>query len=84
MWQPETRLLTAHITYRRPDHQWLLQEFLWQDYDAVPDYPKLMRFLKFWQTELEGPVVAVRVGVIQNRAAIFHDLHGFEFSGSLN
>jgi uncharacterized protein Usg len=78
MWKAETRLLTAHITYRRPDHKWLLQEFLWQDYDALPDYPKLMRFLTFWQREIEGPLVAVRVGVIQNRAVIFHDLHGFE------
>ena len=79
MWKAETRLLTAHITYRRPDHLWLLQDFIWQDYDALPDYPKLIRFLRFWQTKIEGPLVAVRVGVVQNRAAIFHDLNGFEF-----
>ena len=26
-------LTTAEILYRRPDHQWLLQTYVWQDYD---------------------------------------------------
>jgi uncharacterized protein Usg len=77
-WRAETRLLTAFITYRRPDHLWLLQDYIWQEYDALPDYPKLHGFLKFWQATLEGPLVSVRVAVVHNRAAIFHDLYNFE------
>lgn len=26
-------LTTANILYRRPDHPWLLQSYVWQDYD---------------------------------------------------
>ena len=26
-------LTTANILYRRPDHPWLLQTYVWQDYD---------------------------------------------------
>jgi uncharacterized protein Usg len=81
MWQGKTSLVTAHITYRRPDHQWLLQEFIWQNYDALPDFPALMKFLRFWRTEIEGPLVAVRVGHILNRAQIDADLHDFNFGG---
>jgi uncharacterized protein Usg len=54
-------LTTARILYRRPDHQWLLQTYVWQDYDLCPDFPMLQRFLAFWQKTLEGPVHSVTV-----------------------
>ena len=47
MWLGKTSLVTAHITYRMPDHQSLLQDFIWQDYDALPYFPALMKFLRF-------------------------------------
>jgi uncharacterized protein Usg len=54
-------LTTARILYRRPDHQWLLQTYVWQDYDLCPDFPMLQRFLAFWQKTLEGPLHSVTV-----------------------
>ena len=38
-------LTTARILYRRPDHRWLLQTYVWQDYDLCPDFPVLQGFL---------------------------------------
>ena len=54
-------LTTAHILYRRPDHRWLLQSYVWQDYDLFPEFPELQRFLAFWQDKLEGPLHSVQV-----------------------
>ena len=54
-------LTTAHILYRRPDHRWLLQSYVWQNYDLFPEFPELHRFLAFWQKKLEGPLHSVRV-----------------------
>jgi uncharacterized protein Usg len=54
-------LTTAHILYRLPDHQRLLQTFVWQDYDMWPDFPVLVRFLDFWRRELEGPLHSVTI-----------------------
>jgi uncharacterized protein Usg len=54
-------LTTAEILYRRPDHQWLLQSYLWQDYDLYPQFPTLKRFLAFWEEKLEGPLHSVTV-----------------------
>jgi uncharacterized protein Usg len=54
-------LTTAHIYYRRPDHHWLLQSYVWQDYDLCPNFPGLQRFLEFWQKQLEGPLHSVMV-----------------------
>jgi len=54
-------LTTAHIFYRRPDHPWLLQTYVWQDYDLWPNFPVLQGFLQFWQRQLEGPLHSVTV-----------------------
>ncbi|MBI1393614.1 MAG: hypothetical protein GC152_12805 [Alphaproteobacteria bacterium] len=56
------RLATAEILYRMPDHQQILQTFVWQDYDLAPKYPVLSKFLEFWTRELEGPIHSVRIG----------------------
>jgi uncharacterized protein Usg len=54
-------LTTAEIIYRRPDHPWLLQTYVWQEYDLSPQFPELKRFLSFWQKSLEGILHSVRV-----------------------
>jgi len=56
------RLTTANILYRMPDHQHLLQSFLWQELDMAPSFPVLNRFLKFWEENIEGPIHSVTVG----------------------
>ena len=54
-------LTTAQILYRRPDHKWLLQTYVWQDYDLFPKFPALNKFLAFWLEKLEGPLHSVTV-----------------------
>ena len=54
-------LTTAQIFYRRPDHPWLLQSYVWQNYDLCPKFPELNRFLEFWKEKLEGPLHSVMV-----------------------
>jgi uncharacterized protein Usg len=54
-------LTTAEILYRRPDRKWLLQSYVWQDYDLFPKFPALQDFLAFWQRSLDGPLFSVTV-----------------------
>jgi uncharacterized protein Usg len=54
-------LTTAEILYRLPDYPRLLQSYIWQDYDVAPKFPKLLDFLDFWATNLDGPLYQVRV-----------------------
>lgn len=58
-------LTTAEITYRLPDAHSLLQVYLWQDYDLAPRFPKLLKFLNFWSSEIEGPLHSVRLAHAQ-------------------
>ena len=53
-------LTTAHILYRIPDFESVLQTYVWQDYDLAPDFPEMCKFLNFWQTRLDGPLHSVR------------------------
>jgi uncharacterized protein Usg len=70
-------LTTAHILYRRPDHRWLLQAYVWQDYDVWPRFPVLDRFLAFWHRELDGPLHSVTVAHSRLiRPAEFHAVDG--------
>ncbi len=55
------RLTTAQIIYHMPDHENLLQEYIWQEYDLAPTYPSLQEFLSFWKKEIEGKLHSVYV-----------------------
>ncbi len=47
-------LTTAHILYRIPDFETVLQTYVWQDYDLAPDFPEMRKFLDFWQSSWMG------------------------------
>lgn len=59
------RLTTAEILYHLPDHPKFLQTYLWQEYDIAPKFPILGKFLKFWETNLDGRLHSVRVASAQ-------------------
>ena len=53
-------LTTAEMFYRLPDYRNVLNTFVWQDYDLAPDYPRLFKFIEYWQDQIEGPLHSVR------------------------
>ncbi|NQZ14232.1 MAG: Usg family protein [Alphaproteobacteria bacterium] len=55
------RLTTAQILYHMPDTPSLLQEFIWQNYDLAPKFPKLYKFLDFWEHKIDGSLHSVYV-----------------------
>ena len=68
-------LVTAEFFYRMPDYPTLLQTFVWQEIDLPPQYPRLKRFIRFWNKNLDGPILFVRVAystLMFERYAIRH------------
>ena len=55
------RLTTAEIIYGMPDYPKLLQSYIWQELDIAPRFPVLHKFLRFWETKLEGKLYMVKV-----------------------
>ena len=58
------RLTTAEVLYQIPEYPDLLQSYLWQSLDRVPDFPKLNDFLSSWEKGLEGKLHSVRIGYV--------------------
>ena len=55
-------LMTLNIFYYMPDHQHIIQEFLWQTMDLKPKYPRIKEFLKFWQEEIDAKIKEIQIG----------------------
>ena len=53
-------LTTAEMFYHMPDYPHVLNTFVWQDYDLAPDHNKLLNFISFWRSKLDGPLHSVR------------------------
>ncbi len=58
------RLTTAEILYHLPDHPSVLQSFVWQDYDIAPRFPELSKFVRFWETSIDGRLHSVKVATV--------------------
>ena len=52
---------TVAILYWMPDYNNVLQEFVWQTSDIVPEYPRVHRFLNYWQENIEAVISEVRI-----------------------
>jgi uncharacterized protein Usg len=48
--------VSVNVIYHMPDHKSLLNEFIWTTLDLKPKYPRVKRFLDFWEAEIEGKI----------------------------
>jgi len=55
------RLTTVEILYHLPDHPSLLQTYVWQTLDVPPQFPRLQRFLMYWQQNIDGRLHSVKL-----------------------
>lgn len=74
------RLTTAEILYHMPDHPAVLQTFIWQELDLAPRYPVLTKFLRFWETKLDGRLHSVRVAARGLISPAELKIYGHEFT----
>lgn len=61
----QQRLTTIQIIYYMPDYQSILQEFLWQALDIPPRFPRMMKFLNYWEKNIEAKIHTVKIGNIE-------------------
>ena len=52
-------LVTVDILYWMPDYENILQQFIWQTKDVVPDIPKVHKFLNFWHDNIDAVISEV-------------------------
>ena len=49
-------IAVAAVIYFLPDYNSILQEFVFQQYDILPEYPKLKKFIRFWRKNIEAEI----------------------------
>jgi len=52
----QDKLVTIQIIYYMPDYQKLINEFVWQTHDTLPDFPRSERFIKHWQSDIDAVI----------------------------
>ena len=53
--------VVLRVYYWMPDYNNILQEFMWQLNDVVPEYPRVHRFLNHWHDNIEAVIETVEV-----------------------
>jgi uncharacterized protein Usg len=49
-----------------PDHPSLLQEFIWQTEDTIPELIRIHRFLNHWQRNIDAAIQQIMLAVEDN------------------
>ena len=53
--------VVLRVYYWMPDYNNILQEFMWQLNDVVPEYPRVHRFLNHWHENIEAVIQTLEV-----------------------
>ena len=52
---------SVQVVYYIPDYMNLVDEFIWQTEDQLPEYPRITRFLDYWDKNIDGPIKEVYI-----------------------
>ena len=52
---------TVQVVYYIPDYLNIFQEFMWQTEDQIPEYPRITKFLNYWDKNIDGPIKEVYI-----------------------
>jgi len=56
-------IVLVNVTYYRPDFRSILQEFLWQTEDFVPEIPRVHKYLNHWKNNIDAVIKEVHVSI---------------------
>ena len=69
-------IVIVEVNYFRPDYRSLLQQFIWQTDDIIPEIPRVHKFLNYWKDNIDAVIQEVLVcthGTNHTQHAIFHE-----------
>jgi uncharacterized protein Usg len=57
------RLVIAEVQYYLPDHPRIIcpHTLTWMQIDLPPEFPRLLRFLRYWEEHLDGKIHSVKM-----------------------
>ena len=52
-------IASVQVIYYLPDYENILNEFIWQTEDISPEFPRIDKFIKYWDKNIEGPIDSI-------------------------
>ena len=52
---------SVQVVYYIPDYLNIVNEFIWQTEDQLPEYPRITRFLDYWDKNIDVPIKEVYI-----------------------
>ena len=52
---------TVQVVYYIPDYLHIVNEFVWQTDDQLPEYQRITEFLNYWDKNIDGPIKEVYI-----------------------
>ena len=60
-------IVIVNVHYWMPDYTNILQEFIWQTEDLVPEIPRVHKFLNFWHENIDAVISEVQISTSTRR-----------------
>ena len=57
------QLVTIDVFYYLPDYRNVIQEFLWQTEDVVPELYRTHKFLNHWHKNIDAVISEVQISI---------------------
>lgn len=53
---PKKALITIDVFYYLPDYPLLIEEFMWQVEDIIPEIKRVKKFILFWERNIDADI----------------------------
>jgi uncharacterized protein Usg len=70
-------LVTVDIFYYRPDYQNIIQEFLWQTEDQIPEYYRVHKFLNHWKNNIDAVIKEIFIATANTNRSSYRSIDEF-------
>lgn len=71
------QLVTIDVFYYRPDYKSLIQEFIWQTEDVVPELYRVHKFLNHWHKNIDAIIQEVQISINDKRYGSYRTVDEF-------
>jgi len=71
------QLVTIDIFYYRPDYTNIVQEFLWQVEDTIPEFRRTHKFLNHWHKNIDAVIQEVQICVNERKYGTYRSVDQF-------
>mgnify|MGYP006109832151 FL=1 len=64
-------IVTLDLLYYMPDYENIVQTFVWQTNDVTPDFPRINKFLDYWDEHIEAKIAEANIAYVYQDKVLY-------------